>query len=45
MMVTERASGMAKLIGCSQPAEPGKHPKNLKKNLKIELIFRTNYFN
>jgi len=29
MMVTERASEMAKLIGCLQPAEPGKHPKKL----------------
>ena len=35
-MVTERASEMAKLIGCLQPAEPSKHPKNGDENVGQE---------
>jgi hypothetical protein len=39
-MVTERAREMAKLIGCFQPAEPGKHPKNRGNFLKSNPIKR-----
>jgi hypothetical protein len=39
---SERASEMAKLIGCLQPAEPSKHPKN--KNYLNRKILNYIYF-
>jgi len=44
-MVTERASEMAKLIGCSQPAEPGKHSKNRSNQIHTYLVPNSYLFN
>jgi hypothetical protein len=41
LMVTERASEMAKLIGCLEPAEPGKHPK--KSGSEPSRVLNTDY--
>jgi hypothetical protein len=36
---SERASEMAKLIGCLQRAEPGKHPKNERYDIPLNSLF------